>query len=212
MIGRKADKQNQTECMAQRVILVDADPTRSSLLRQALEVNGYELVARVKEVGQMLASVLAAPPDFVVLGIDTPDQTSIQQLVAIKEQSPLPVIIFSEQGSPQIIQKIVQAGVSAFIVDDIQPRRLPAIIQIAVARFQAQQGLIRELETTRSKLAERKILDRAKGLLMQQKGISEDEAYRSLRKMAMDRGQPIVQVAETVIDVLQLIDGPGRSA
>lgn len=212
MIGRKADKQNQTECMAQRVILVDADPTRSSLLRQALEVNGYELVARVKEVGQMLASVLAAPPDFVVLGIDTPDQTSIQQLVAIKEQSPLPVIIFSEQGSPQIIQKIVQAGVSAFIVDDIQPRRLPAIIQIAVARFQAQQGLIRELETTRSKLAERKILDRAKGLLMQQKGISEDEAYRSLRKMAMDRGQPIVQVAETVIDVLQLIDGPGRNA
>ena len=127
-------------------------------------------------------------------------------------KAPLPVIIFSEQGSPQIIQKIVQAGVSAFIVDDIQPRRLPAIIAIAIARFQAQQGLIRELEATRCKLAERKILDRAKGLLMQQKGISEDEAYRSLRKMAMDRGQPIVQVAETVIDILQLLEGLGRSA
>lgn len=212
MSGRKADKQNQTECVAQRVVLVDADPTRSSLLRQALEVNGYELAARVKEVGQMLTSVLASHPDFVVLGIDTPDQTSIQQLVALKEQAPLPVIIFSEQGSPQIIQKIVQAGVSAFIVDDIQPRRLPAIIAIAIARFQAQQGLIRELEATRCKLAERKILDRAKGLLMQQKGISEDEAYRSLRKMAMDRGQPIVQVAETVIDILQLLEGPGRSS
>lgn len=211
MAERKAENQNEADFAVQRVVLVDADPTRSSLLRHALEVNGYELVGRVKEVGQMLASVLTTHPDFVVLGIDSPDQSSIQQLVALKEQAPLPIIIFSEQGSPQIIQKIVQAGVSAFIVDDIQPRRLPSIIAIAVARFQAQQGLIRELEATRSKLAERKILDRAKGLLMQQKGISEDEAYRSLRKMAMDRGQPIVQVAETVIDVLQLLEGSVRT-
>lgn len=211
MAERKADNQNEADFAVQRVVLVDADAGRSSLLRRALEVNGYELVGRLNEVGQMLAMVLSAQPDFVVLGIDSPDQSSIQQLVALKEQAPLPIIIFSEQGSPQIIQKIVQAGVSAFIVDDIQPRRLPSIIQIAVARFQAQQGLIQELEATRSKLAERKILERAKGLLMQQKGISEDEAYRSLRKMAMDRGQPIVQVAETVIDVLQLLEGPART-
>ena len=211
MAERKAENQNEADFAVQRVVLVDADAGRSSLLRRALEVNGYELVGRLNEVGQMLAMVLSAQPDFVVLGIDSPDQSSIQQLVALKEQAPLPIIIFSEQGSPQIIQKIVQAGVSAFIVDDIQPRRLPSIIAIAVARFQAQQGLIRELEATRSKLADRKILDRAKGLLMQQKGISEDEAYRSLRKMAMDRGQPIVQVAETVIDVLQLLEGPART-
>ena len=211
MAERKAENQNEADFAVQRVVLVDADAGRSSLLRRALEVNGYELVGRLNEVGQMLAMVLSAQPDFVVLGIDSPDQSSIQQLVALKEQAPLPIIIFSEQGSPQIIQKIVQAGVSAFIVDDIQPRSLPSIIAIAVARFQAQQGLIRELEATRSKLADRKILDRAKGLLMQQKGISEDEAYRSLRKMAMDRGQPIVQVAETVIDVLQLLEGPART-
>lgn len=211
MIERKAENQNEADLAVQRVVLVDPDAGRSSLLRRALEVNGYELVGRLNEVGQMLAMVLSAQPDFVVLGIDSPDQPSIQQLVALKEQAPLPIIIFSEQGSPQIIQKIVQAGVSAFIVDDIQPRRLPSIIAIAVARFQAQQGLIQELEATRSKLAERKILERAKGLLMQQKGISEDEAYRSLRKMAMDRGQPIVQVAETVIDVLQLLEGPTRT-
>src|SRR3990167_8445334 len=211
MAERKAENQNEADFAVQRVVLVDADAGRSSLLRRALEVNGYELVGRLNEVGQMLAMVLSAQPDFVVLGIDSPDQSSIQQLVALKEQAPLPIIIFSEQGSPQIIQKIVQAGVSAFIVDDIQPRRLPSIIAIAVARFQAQQGLIRELEATRSKLADRKILDRAKGLLMQQKGIRSEEAYRSLRKMAMDRGQPIVQVAETVIDVLQLLEGPART-
>lgn len=194
-----------------RVLLVDAQPARSSLLKRALLENGYELVERSYDVSQMFALVTQTRPDIVVLGIDVPDAVTIRQMVALKEQAPLPVIIFSEKGTPQIIQQVVQAGVSAFIVDDIQPQRFPSIINIAVARFFAQQGLIRELEQTRSKLAERKILDRAKGLLMKQKGISEDEAYRSLRKLAMDKGLPIVTVAENIVDVMALFDDSART-
>lgn len=195
-----------TSSKKERALLVDPLGSRASLLRRALRENAYPIIETVTNVSLMLKKAEEHEPDILVVGMDLPDEDTLQYLVSLRECYPLPVIVFSEKDTPQMIQKVVKAGVSAFIVDDIQVQRLPTIINIAIARFHEQQGLIKELNTTKTKLAERKILEKAKGLLMKQKGLSEDEAYTSLRKLAMDKGQPIVKVAESIIDVFSLFD------
>ncbi|KZY44110.1 hypothetical protein A3752_11665 [Oleiphilus sp. HI0081] len=189
----------------ERALLIDPLDSRAALLRRALRENAYPIIETVTDACLMLEKAEEHQPDILVVGMDLPDEDTLQQLVELRERMPLPVIVFSEKDAPPLVQKVVKAGVSAFIVDDIQPQRLPSIINIAVARFHEQQGLIKELNTTKTKLAERKTLEKAKGLLMKQKGLSEDEAYTSLRKLAMDKGQPIVKVAESIIDVFSLL-------
>jgi len=190
-----------------RVLLVDPHQAYGSLLRRALQDSGYEVLEVLVDMTRLVQRAQYHDPDVLVLGIDIPDAASINYLVALKQEHPLPVVMFAEKETPQIIEQVVRAGVSAFVVDDVQPQRFASIINIAVARFKEQQGLIHELEQTKTKLAERKVLEKAKGLLMQQKGYSEDEAYASLRKMAMDKGQPIAQVAQSLIDVMKMLDG-----
>ena len=192
--------------MHEYVILVDTVQSRSSLLKRALVENNYQIVEQLSDVGQIIARCEFHQPDILVVGVDLSDEGILKQLVQLRKVQPLPVIVFAEKDTPQMIQKVVKAGVSAFIVDDIQAQRLPSIINIAIARFKEQQGLIKELNHTKSKLAERKLIERAKGLLMSQRGISEDEAYSALRKMAMDKGQSIVSVAQNIIDVMKLFE------
>ncbi len=195
----------------ERVLLVDPLRSRASLLKRALRDNSYDIVAQVSDVSMMLQQARVHRPDFLVLGIDLPDTETLKQLVLLKQQWPLPVICFAEKDTPQIIEQVVKAGISAFIVDDIQAQRFPSIISVAIARFREQQGMIKELESTRSKLAERKVLERAKGLLMEQRNMTEEEAYASLRKMAMDKGRSIVSVAENIIEVLRLFESPKQN-
>jgi len=209
VLSRKKINQNQGQIeprAKERALLVDPHDSRASLLKRALLENAYQIVEQVSDVTKIVEKIEYHQPDILVVGMDLPDEETLQQLVELRQRHPLPVIVFAEKDTPQMIQKVVSAGVSAFIVDDIQVQRLPSIINIAIVRFNEQQGLLKELLVTKTKLAERKILERAKGLLMAQKGMSEDEAYTSLRKMAMDKGQSIVAVAESIIDVLSLFE------
>ena len=128
----------------ERALLVDPLDSRASLLRRALRENAYPLIETVSNVSQMLEKAESHEPDILVVGMDLPDEDTLKHLVALRERYPLPVIVFSEKDTPQMIQKVVSAGVSAFIVDDIQVQRLPSIINIAIARFKEQQGLIKE--------------------------------------------------------------------
>lgn len=190
----------------EKVLLVDPVDSRASLLRRGLRENNYHILETLVDVSRIVTTVEEHEPDILVVGMDLPDEDTLQQLVDLRERMPLPVIVFSEKDAPYLVQKVVKAGVSAFIVDDIQASRIPSIVNIAVARFHEQQGLLKELKHTKDKLAERKILEKAKGLLMKQKNLTEDEAYTSLRKMAMDKGQAIVDVAQSIIDVLSLLE------
>lgn len=202
VIANKVDIQGHRE----RVLLVDSLHSRSSILEKALLDNDYQIVEKISDISGLVYAVERHQPDFMVLGMDLPDQRVLDEMIRLKDRYPLPVIVFAEKDTPQIIEQVVRVGVSAFIVDDIQAQRFPSIINVAIARFKAQQGLVKELEKTKTKLAERKVLEKAKGLLMKQKGLSEEEAYSSLRKMAMDKGQPIVSVAESIIDVFRLLE------
>lgn len=187
------------------VLLFDADKFRRSLLVRELVALGYRLVAQLNSAEYLLREIEANAPDIIVMGIDLPDDDILQKVASLQLVKPHPVIMFAEQDTPQIIQKAIKAGVNAFVVDDIQPERINSIINVAIARFQAEQGLRQELAKTKSQLQERKLIDKAKGLLMKQRGLDEDAAYQLLRKKAMDKSISVAAVAENVIDVMALM-------
>lgn len=187
------------------VLLVDADKIRATMLVRELESMGYQVVAKLCTASNLLKAIDSNSPDIIVVGIDLPDNEILQQIANLQALQPHPVIMFAEQDTPQIIQKVIKAGVSAFMVDDIQPERINSIVNIAIARFQEEQALRQELIRTKNKLEERKTVDKAKGLLMGKRGLDEEQAYKMLRKMAMDKGKSLGKVAEDVVEVMQII-------
>jgi response regulator NasT len=201
----KEPRKNRKTSKATSVLLVDADDSRGSILRKALRDFSFELLASILDVDEMLEKVSALKPDVIIVGIDLPDKRTLEQLAKLDNIDPHPVVMFAEKDTPRIIEKTIQAGVTAFIVDDIQAHRLPSIINIAIARFDEKQHLVSELNETKSKLAERKLIEKAKGILMKSKGISEEEAYRSIRTMAMNKGKSISAVAENIIETFDIL-------
>ena len=187
-------------------LLIDSDTSRSSLLKRALLEFNYTISAIEKDALHIEEHINLYNPDLIIVGIDLPDTETLKKIGEINTINPRPIVMFAEKDTPKIIQQAIQAGVSAFIVDDIQAQRLPSIINVATARFKEQQALKNELEETKSKLEERKIIEKAKGLIMQQRNINEDEAYKALRKMAMDKGKNLSTVAENIIDIFKVLD------
>jgi len=187
------------------IMLIDARERRRRLLAQALEGSGYQLVF-VSETAEHL-SVLAQRyiPDVIVIGVSGPDSTTLANLSALNETRPAPVVVFAEEDTPQVIQKTIKTGVCAYIVDDIQQQRMNSIITVAYLRFIEQQKVKEQLLKSQDALANRIVLEKAKGLLMAQRDISEQQAFAMIRKMSMDKGQPISKVATDIIDLLTLI-------
>lgn len=189
-----------------KVLLVGARSSRMSLLNRALLEFDYEVVARVEKSNNLTHLVQEFSPDVLVIGVEVPDSETLSALAELHKCNPITVVMFVENGSNNIIHKAIKAGVNAYIVADLQPQRLKTIIDVAIARFNEFQALRTELDETRTKLEDRKLVDRAKGLLMSRQGISEDEAYQKLRRMAMDKGETLANVARNIIDVMELLE------
>jgi len=144
-------------------------------------------------------------PGVVVFSIRKPGDAFFQQVRKINQQVSIPVVVFSESDDVESTVRAVKAGASAYVVDGLQAHRLKPILDIAILRFQEFQSLREELQDAKSKLQARKIIDKAKGMLMAKRKMTEEEAYSSLRKMAMDKAQTLEQVCKQVIEVLELI-------
>ena len=191
--------------MSLRVLVVDCDAERAAGVVYALTAAGY-LVASVLETGSNLyAKVRELQPDVIIIDMESPDRDILEDLRSISRDDPRAIVMFCQDDANETISAAVKAGVSAYVVDGLQPHRIRPILQTAVARFQAYQELRRELAETKNTLAERKILERAKGILMKQRGISEDEAYQILRKSAMNRNKRIIEMAENLITAYELL-------
>jgi response regulator NasT len=188
-----------------RVMLVDDTPTRSAILEQALLDQGLIVVCRLESAQGLIKNVEIHQPDIIIMDLESPDRDTLESMTVLNQHNPKPVIMFSEEGDSKIISQAIQAGVSAYIVDGINPRRVKPILDVAIARFREYQALRKELKQTRDQLADRKIIDKAKGLLMKTKGLDEDQAYHAMRKMAMDQSKPLVDVAQNILSVMELL-------
>lgn len=188
-----------------RVMIVDENPGRSVILEQALLDCGYEVAAKVRPGENLVAQVNLYKPDVIIIDIQSPDRDTLEYTQIISRDDPKPIVMFSDNDDSNVITSAVRAGVSAYIVDGLNKKRVKPILDVAIARFREYQALRDELEKTKSTLAERKVVDKAKGILMKHRGLSEDEAYKELRTLAMDRNKKLVEIARDIISVTELL-------
>lgn len=184
-----------------RILLVDDSQKEVSLLKDGLVGAGYEVIDTTSTAAALLDRVADLKPDVIIIDTDSPTRDTLEQLSFVSREQPRPIVLFTEDRENASIQAALKAGVSAYIVDGIHAERLQPILDVAVARFEQDRALREELRTAQERLAERKLIERAKGVLMRQKGASEEEAYRMMRKLAMDRNRRIVDVAQQIIDI-----------
>lgn len=191
--------------MRLRVLLVEQDPERAVLVRAALGEAGYTVVAQVTNASELLAAVRVAQPDVIIIDRDSPDRDTLEHVCVITRDEPRPIVMFTQDKDQARMREALKAGVSAYVVDGLAADRVQPIVNVALARFEQWQALRQELDQAQTGLAERKAIDRAKGILMTQRRCSEDEAYRLLRKTAMDRNARLGEVAENVIAMAKLL-------
>jgi len=186
-------------------MLVDDTPERAFYLSLVLEKLGYEVVAEISDPRKLHDEVLRLSPDAIIVDTDSPSRDTLENLCTITESCPRPIVMFASDPARESIRQAVRAGVSAYVVDGLAPERVTPIIETAVARFEAFQQVKDELASIKNKLSERKIVEKAKGILMKSGKLTEEAAYRALRKQAMDRSLQIVEIARQVIAVSELL-------
>lgn len=188
------------------VLLIDSDAERarvvedglhgSAVVRQASAVHGAELLAIVRDL----------QPDAIIIDCDSPDRDTIENLQLVARENPKPIVMFVEDGDGALAKEAVRAGVTSYIVDGLSERRIKPVIEIAIERFKMVDSLRRDLEKSRADLEARKIIEKAKGVLMDKRGMTENEAYTAMRNMAMKQGKTIKDVAENIISVLSMLE------
>lgn len=188
-----------------RVLVIDEAEGRAGEICAGLAVAGYQVAALLPSVLDLAAKVEQIKPDIILIQTDSPSRDTLEHLAVANKDFPRPVVMFASKGDGPVVRKAFKAGVSAYIVDGLTPQRLKPVIDVAIARFEEYQELRRERDEATQKLADRKLIDRAKGVLMKARDYDEEAAYAALRKLAMDRGEPIGKVARQVIEMADLL-------
>lgn len=188
-----------------RVLLVDESFERAALLKQALLDAGCQIAAQVSASADLPGLVAELKPDLIILDTESPDRDTLENLCIIRRDQPRPIVMFTHDDDSDKIRAAIRAGVSAYVVDGLQSERLRPIMDAAIARFNEFQAMRTDLAKAENQLTERKDVERAKGILMKQRGWSEEEAYQALRKAAMDKGSRLADVARQLIEITDLL-------
>lgn len=189
-----------------RVLVVDQDPDRAEIVEKALRQDpNLSVEIATAGPGHLLDLLRTLEPDILIVDLDLPDRDMIEQLRVATREQPRPIVMFVDQSDSEAMKAAVGAGVSAYVVDGLTAGRVKPILDTAVARFQEFEKLRRELDIARTSLAERKLIDRAKGILMRARGLSEEDAYNLLRSKAMDEQKKVAEIAQSVITASELL-------
>jgi response regulator NasT len=188
-----------------KIVIVDESPIRAAILEEGLREAGFTQVERLAEMHNLLQRIYSIDPDVILIGLENPSRDVLEQMFQVSRAMRRPVAMFVDQSDAASIQASVDAGVSAYIVDGLKKERIKSILDLCVSRFNAFSKLQNELDRARSDLEERKSLDRAKGILMKAKGLTEDEAYKSMRGAAMRESKKIADIAQAIITAAELL-------
>lgn len=191
-----------------KVMVIDEAGERSQSITEILQSIDCEVIASVSPDNDLLELVEQHQPDIVIIDIELPDRDILENLRSLQSNTPRPMVMFSQDDDGHTIRRAVQAGVTAYVVDGVQPARVRPVLDAAIATFDQYQLLHKQLEVTRSELDKRNKVERAKGILMKQRGWDETQAYQFIRKTAMDQKLKIEGVADRVIAAAELLGGP----
>lgn len=190
-----------------RILIMTERRERALQMEQALAEAHHQVAAVIEPGDDLMLYVQRAHPDVLMADLAEPSREILEQLHRLDEQQPLPMVVFADSSSRQAIRTAVKAGVSAFVVDGFRPDRVVPVLEAAMARFTEFQALRNERDQAQAKLAERKVVERAKGILMIRRKLPENQAYETLRKMAMDRGKRLAEVAESIVTAEEMLAG-----
>jgi two-component system, response regulator / RNA-binding antiterminator len=188
-----------------KIVIVDESPIRAAILEDGLREAGFEQVVRVEETANLLARIYALDPDVILIDLENPSRDVLEQMFQVSRIVKRPIAMFVDQSDTASIQASVDAGVSAYIVDGLKKERVKNILDLCISRFNAFARLQDELDRTKTALEERKVIDRAKGILMNAKKLTEEEAYTLLRKTAMNEKKRIAEIAQSVITAAEIL-------
>ncbi len=188
-----------------KIVIVDQSPVRAAILREGLHDAGFTGVEHISEMHNLLARIYALDPDVILIDLESPSRDILEQMFQVSRAVRRPIAMFVDQSDAASIQEAVEAGVSAYIVDGLKKERIRPILDLCVSRFNAFAKLQDELARAKSALEDRKVLDRAKGLLMKLKGLTEDEAYVLIRSTAMREKKKIGEIAQSIVTAADLL-------
>jgi response regulator NasT len=188
-----------------KVMIVDNDLDRTKPLKQSLLDTGYEVIAHLKDTVNLDDACRKLQPDIVIIDTDSPSRDTLENICVMTMNEPRPIMMFTHDGDKEQIKLATQAGVCAYVVGSIPNERLQPVIDAAIARFEEFKDLRAALNEANTKLSERKLVERAKGLIMKQRKIDEDEAYNLLRSMAMQKHMRIGALSKQIIDAAELL-------
>lgn len=187
------------------VIIVETDSDRAKLIVDSLRSAGDFELHIISEPTGLARKILAHNPDIVLIDLESPSRDMLEELTLASGPLERPVAMFVDRSDEGLSAAAIEAGVSAYVVDGLQSQRVKPVIDAAIARFRMFQRMRTELAETKRALEERKVIDRAKGMLMRARGIGEDEAYALLRKTAMDQGKKVADVAQALVTAAGLL-------
>ena len=188
-----------------RILLIDDTEKKVGRLKTALIEAGFEVIEAGSLSIDLPACVETVHPDVVLIDTESPGRDVMEQVVLVSRDRPRPIVLFTDEHDPGVMRQAIQAGVSAYIVEGIQATRLQPILDVAMARFESDQALKAQLLARDQQLAERKRIEQAKGLLMKMKDCNEEHAYTLMRRQAMSRQQKLIQVAEQIIAMSEIL-------
>jgi response regulator NasT len=187
-----------------RILIIDDLRDRAAWLKASLELAEFDVVGVLAWEQVDENSIQAAAADVIIVDANAPGRDTLEQISLMSTSLEKPVVVLGARNDPQSIQEAMRAGVSAYVAHTIQSEDLSGIIHVAAARFLEHKRLRDELKEAKSQLVERKLVDRAKGILMADHGYSEAEAYKRMRNMAMNKGKRLAEIAEAIIFAKEL--------
>src|SRR5215207_7119682 len=188
-----------------KIAIVDENPIRAAILEEGLREAGFTAVEHVGEMNNLLARIYQIDPDVILIDLENPSRDVLEQMFQVSRAVRRPIAMFVDQSDSASIQASVDAGVSAYIVDGLKKERIKPILDLCISRFNAFSRLQTELEHARNALDERKVIDRAKGILMRAKNLSEESAYVLMRRTAMNENKKVIDIAQSIITAAELL-------
>lgn len=188
-----------------RILVVEPDPERAHSIIDALTADGWTNLHVVGDVTALDRKMKTLSPDIVLIDLANPDRDTLEHISMVSDAKSRPVAMFVDKTDDTMTQAAIQAGLSAYVVDGLHMNRIKPVIETAIARFQVMRKMQTELDAAKRALADRKTIDRAKGLIMKARSIGEDEAYALLRKSAMDQGKKVIDVAQALVTASDLL-------
>ena len=188
-----------------KIVIVDENPIRAAILEDGLKEAGFTQVVRISEMANLLSRIYALDPEVILIDLENPSRDVLEQMFQVSRVVKRPIAMFGESSDSASIQASVDAGVSAYIVDGLKKERMKHILDLCISRFNAFSRLQGELDKTKVQLEERKVIDRAKGILMKAKDLTEEQAYALMRKTAMNENKKIADIAQSIVMASDLL-------